>query len=76
MTGKTFTWAAVGRTYHDVTLEAINRPRPTTLCGKAAVVHGTITTAHGEALADEAKCARCTRLDTRASPHAEQGRWG
>ena len=66
MTGETFTWAAVGRKYHGVTLEEINRPRPTTLCGKAAVVNGTITTAHGAALADEAKCARCKRLDTRA----------
>ena len=66
MTGKTFTWAAVGRKYHDVTLEEINRSRPTTLCGKAAVVYSTITTAHGDALADEAKCARCTRRDTHA----------
>ena len=66
MTGKTFTWAAVGRKYHGVTLEEINRPRPTTLCGKSAVVNGMITTMGGDVLVDEAKCAQSRRLDTRA----------
>ena len=46
MTGKAFTWAAVGRKYHGVTTEEINRPRPTTLCGKSTVVNGTIDSAH------------------------------
>ena len=66
MTGKAFTWAAVGRKHHGITREQFNTLCPTTLCGKVAVVNGTITTAHGEALVAEAKCARCTRLDTHA----------